>query len=733
MAKTVKSKDDLVQYTDRAINELVYPKYKLQKAYNYYNGIRDAEQFRYLEENFGIGNPTSIEFTPLIRKHVDALIGEYLETPILPKVTCKDSTTLSNIARDKHLKIVDEVFRYLQGHLNNTLLSFIEGRGTTDKAIEYQLNKIVQDIDKNYISEYEVAAQNLVEYIMQSRHTDMTEKLKNLFKDLLITGYAYYKVKPSFSGNNIEIEVLDPLNTFVDRNVQSVYIKNSYRAVVRKWMTKAQILNHYGEFLSKDDRKDIERMEESGFDTGSYYVRNFTDQATGFPMTDGLEAGKEVVPGFPSDEYRISEYRLIPVYEVEWVEADKEGDKYIMNRYETIRIGNELYIYNDDGKSKNVVRSADAPTFCTLSTSGLYFSTRSSEPYSLVLACSHLQDKYDILHFYRDSLIANSGTQGDWVDISMLPVELGVNFTERLQKFLAYKKAGSAIINTSQEGRVYNNNTSFAGYDDTLKSDAIEGIEIAIERTENECSSISGVFRERLNGISERDAVSNVKVGISNSFTVTKQFFQQMDLLVNEILIDSLNVAKIVYKKGKTGALILGDKGVKIFTALPEYFTVTDFDIHIASSTSVLQDMELIKAIIPEFIKAGNIDPATLIEALTARSLTELKANVNASLQRQKDENNMVQNLQQQVEQMTQQLQETQQQLQQAQQKVETLNEQKIQLEQEALNAKNQVDWYNAHTERNYKEGMVEVNQGKVAVEIGQLNDGDARNDKVKF
>ena len=88
MSAKQRSDDYLIEKIDKAVNELVFNKWKLQKAYNYYNGKRDAEQFRYLEENFGIGNPTSIEFTPLIKKHVDALIGEYLDIPILPKVSC---------------------------------------------------------------------------------------------------------------------------------------------------------------------------------------------------------------------------------------------------------------------------------------------------------------------------------------------------------------------------------------------------------------------------------------------------------------------------------------------------------------------------------------------------------------------------------------------------------------------------------------------------------------------
>jgi hypothetical protein len=44
-------------------------------------------------------------------------------------------------------------------------------------------------------------------------------------------------------------------------------------------------------------------------------------------------------------------------------------------------------------------------------------------------------------------------------------------------------------------------NTIFNGFDDTLKSQAVQAIELAIQSVEQTTSSITGVFRERLNGI----------------------------------------------------------------------------------------------------------------------------------------------------------------------------------------------------------------------------------------
>ena len=402
-----------------------------------------------------------------------------------------------------------------------------------------------------------------------------------------------------------------------------------------------------------------------------------------------------------------------------------------MDRYEGVRIGETIFIHTDI--AKDVIRSMDNPSFCTLSTSGIYYSTRNAEAYSLVLACANLQDKYDILHFYRDNLIANSGTAGDWLDLSMLPTALGVDLPERIQKWIAYKKGGVALVDTSQEGRAFNNNTSFAGFDDTIKVQTIQAIDLAIERTENTCSSITGVFRERLNGIQQHDAVSNVKVGIKNSFTVTKQYYQQMDLLTTELLIDCLNQAKIVFKNGLKGSIILGDKGVRIFTALPEHFTVTDFDIHIASSTNIIQDMELIKQLIPEFIKAGNIDPSIIIEAITSRSLTEMKDNISRSMRKQKDEMNNMGQLQQQVEQLTQQLQQAQSQLQQAQNKIESLNEAKLQLEKAKIESDSQVNWFKAKADKQFKESSAENDSKRVELEAAQMYDGNMHNNEVKY
>lgn len=722
------TKDELIDKTDKAINELVYSKTDLQKAYNYYNGIRDADQFRYLEEVYGANTPTTLHFTPLIKKHVDALVGEYLGTPIIPKIFCKDSDTINNIDREKQLKIAQEMHNYLKGHLQNAILKFVNGKDIDDGLVKQQLKRIVEDINNSFTSEYEIAAQNVIEYIMQSRDTDMITVLRDLLLDLLITGYAFYRVEPSVERNNVKIKALSPLNTFIDRNFESPYIKNSYRVVVRSWMTQAQILNKYGKEMSENDRKNLDDKWGDIYDTAMYYIK--LHNSSGMPITPGLQAGTEVTPGYPDSQTGLTN-ELIPVYEVEWLETD---ENFVMQRYESIRIGEEIYILR--GKNEKVMRSKSNPSYCSLSVNGIYFLNRGLKPYSMVLACAHLQDQYDLLNFYRDNLIANSGTVGDWIDLTLIPQELGVTLPERLIKWQSLKKQGLGVLDSSQEGRLASGqaplNTIFNGFDNTVKAQAVQAIQMAIDAVEQTTSSITGVFRERLNGIEQRDAVTNIKQGVANSFIITKQYYHQMDLIVNEMLLDCLNLAKVVFKNGLTGTIILGDKYQKIFTAHPEYFTLTDYDLRIITSTDIVKDLEQIKAIIPEFVKSGGLPPDIIIEAITSKSIPDLKYKVKRAMQAQKDENNQISQLTQQLEEAQNQMKQMQSELQKAQNQVESLNQSKLQLEQQDLKMKYQLEWYKANTDRDYKEDMAEEAKRRTELEIKQMYDGNPYNDIVK-
>ena len=725
-----KKEQEIIDTIDRAINELVYEKTQLIKAYNYYHGKRDPEQFRHLEENYGIGTPTSVEFIPLTRKHIDVLIGEYLSTPVLPRISCKDSDTLSNINKDKQTEINNRIAKELNSHLRESISAILQGKPAPQpKEVEQKLNNTEQIIEQNFISEYEIAGQNIIDWAMQSRAVDFANQRKILLTDLLVTGTGYYKTYCTPEKTNVTLEVLNPINTFIDRNPESPYLKESARAVVRRYMTKDQILAKYGDVLTSDDLEELETIQDYSVDgSTTTYLRSY-DSVTGNTISDGILGGFEVTPLLPYERNMSKYLRVFPVYEVEWLKTEKEKNGYIVNRYEGVRIGTTIYI--PTGKSENVIRSMDNPKKCSLSVNGMFYSDRNGDPYSLILKTANLQDKNDILFFYRDNLISESGSSGDWLDIAHLPKFLGDDVQERLLKWKAYKKQGVALYDSSQEG-LQVINTTFAGYDDTIKLDAIQAIDLAIQRNEEMCSMITGVFREKLGGVEQKDAVTNVQLGVRQSGYITKQYYQVMDLMTREMLLDLLNLTKIAFKKGISGTLILGDRLNKIFTALPEHYTVTDYDIHIADSAEIMKEQETIKQLSMELTKNNLLDPDTLIEIVTATGLTRMKADVKASLDKKKKENDEVGQLSQQVQQLDQQLQQTTNEAQKLQKEIERLNAEKLQLEKDRLKYEQELEWFKAKDQSSFNASKLEWEKKRVQLEAAQLLDNNSRNDEIR-
>lgn len=145
-----------------------------------------------------------------------------------------------------------------------------------------------------------------------------------------------------------------------------------------------------------------------------------------------------------------------------------------------------------------------------------------------------------------------------------------------------------------------------------------------------------------------------------------------------------------------------------------------------------MKEMQNIQQVIIELIKSGQLDPDMIVDALTARSLTELKVKVTKAFSKKKKEMNEMGQLQQQLEQLQQQNQQLQQQLQQAQGKIESLNEAKLEIERQKVQNEADINWYNARTQRDKSQSDAENDTKRTDIEYAQLFDGNQMNNEVK-
>lgn len=733
ISKAQKGSDEyLMDWCDYVIGDLVKEKTHLFKAYNYFNGVRDHYQYQHLEENFGVGNPTSVSFTPLTRKHIEAIVGEYLTTKPKPKVACKDKKTLTNIFRDKQLEIARKQKEYLSKFLETAIYEAImnngnqndQSRKAQDAEISRELQELIDGVNRNFISNYEIAAQNLIQFILQDRRIDFINKIEQLFLDLLISGEAYYQVVPTYAKTGFRIQTDSVLNTWVKKNLHSRYMKDGYEGVVRKWMSVEEIEIKFGNSLTKDDLDSL-RSYVGHRENDEHYVL-ITGQGH---LNPGMLHGEGVHPTEDdvTPNYNSIRWNLIPVYEVEWIDSIKEDGKYTGKSYHVTRIGDDIYILDEADKCQ--IRDLDEPDIPRLSINGIWYTNGYGNPYSLMLATADLQDNYDMLLYQKDNLIALAGTTGGIVDVAALPEFLGDKLEERLMKYQAYRKIGLAVIDSSQEGQ-QNINTIYNGFDDTKGLSAIQYIQMAVSMIEDTVSSITGVFRERLGGIEQRDAVANVEVGMQQSYIITKRYYNAMDTLVEEMISDCIDIAKIVYKDGLTGQIVLGDQK-EIFTILPKYYTTTSFDIQLADSAEILKEQELIKQLAMQLAGQAQVDPELLLIVSTSKSLTEMKELTLKAIREKKIENNQVAQLTQQLEEAEKNMQQMQKQLEASTRELTRLNTKKLAIEEQNNRAQQSIDYQKVQNDYEIKSRELDLIEQRNKLEAIQLVDDNPQNDEI--
>lgn len=277
-------------------------------------------------------------------------------------------------------------------------------------------------------------------------------------------------------------------------------------------------------------------------------------------------------------------------------------------------------------------------------------------------------------------------------------------------------------------------NTIFNGYDDTIKAQSIQAIELAMQSIQQQVSMITGVLPEAMAQYEQRDAVSNVQLGVRTTMLLTKQLFKAMDTVYKEANYDMLNLAKLVWPDGITGTIVLGNKA-QIFTALPEHYTVTDFDVHIEDSAKSFQDRQALVAISGELVRGGAADLEDVTNIMTASSMTELKRNIDRSIAKKKAENNMLNQMQQQIQEYEQAMKEMQNNLKtmqqenmQLQKQVEANNQTKLELEAQRI----AIEKERVRNDKEYNDKSIEVKQQQVQAQVAQIYDANPYNDKIK-
>jgi hypothetical protein len=674
---------------DYNIAQLVYERDHIRKARNLYEGVRDEEEFKYLQETFGIETPLALKMTPLVKTRVDVLLGILLDETFTYRVTVNDSISIDDINKQKIEEKVKRIRLKYQEQLDTNQKNIQQGRPVeVDFVTQKYLKSVDGLINETFISSFEIAAQSLITFFSQDPTVDLKQKVKLLFLDLLVTGEAYYKTYVNKIGTDPILDIIKPENIFFNKNTNDQFMStgnkpNVHRVVHREYMKSEEILTRWGHLLGKEDKEDIFGKVPLKGTGNTNIVRSAREIEYSNKNVDGI-IGK-------TNQYTRNGTDYIPVYYVEWLanneitldEEEKDDlqvvndskaqskeyseyfgkdrgtgkvrDKaYRLDKYEGIRIGYNIYV--NCGKSRHSVRSIGSPWQTKLSYNGVGYNERNGESYSLAWSLKDLQDSFDIIMFFRDNLIANSGVDGSRINLAAIPKVLGTDFMERLLKFMALRKQGIELIDPTEDGA-----TLFQHYGEfraSMDGNVIASLNAVLETIQAQADIVSGVNRYMYQAAEVRDAVKNVKAGQQTTSLITKDLFELIHTTRRYVILDLINRARYSYIKGKRGSYIVGHRSV-LFDIQAKDFCFTDYNIQVVNSSAENAKLEKLSAAVPELIIAGAIDPEVLVQMIMSDSTTEILQLITQSIRERKESNSQVGQLEGQVEQMTTEIKDT--------------------------------------------------------------------------
>ena len=133
---------------DYHIYRLVEEKTHIKQARNYYEGTRDAKEFAYLTENFGVGSPSKLGFTPLVKPRIDVLVGMMLQEQVKYMVRYNDNHTIESIEEEKMVGFLNSLFEFI--HKES------QGEGELTRPLtEKQIEAIKSQYGSKYKSNFE--------------------------------------------------------------------------------------------------------------------------------------------------------------------------------------------------------------------------------------------------------------------------------------------------------------------------------------------------------------------------------------------------------------------------------------------------------------------------------------------------------------------------------------------------------------------------------------------------
>lgn len=691
---------------------------------NLYNGKANVEDMKLILNPGGLEKffvPDAIQHYPIITPRINVLVGEEKRRKFDWSVEIINPDTLSKIKQDKK-KLVDQ-----------KLMEMLES-DVSDEELEQELVKYGDYINFDYQDIREKRANLLMKnYIAK---LNMKYLFQQGLKDALIFGEEIYMF--DIINGNVTFEKLNPTKVHTLRSGFSNKIEDSDIIVLDDFWSPGKIQDTFYNDLSEiqvknlDDEvttpgandKNLDGMSEAIDDEEGYRLMNRLGfdsylNSTGVYDSEGSLSSRgsykdtrgniRVIRMFWKSMKKVAKVtyfdqlgkKQVKFRSEEYIANEAMGETikwlWVPQWWKGVKVGKDTYLQIKPREIQ--YNKMNQPSFNSCGIIGQVYNTSDSESVTMVDRAKPFQYLFDI-SWYRVNE-ALSKYMGSIVELDLAKVPKGWTVTKWL--YFA-RKSGISVVDSFREGQKGMAKGKLAGAVGNTTGRVLEQrvgdfIQVHMEMMEYakaQMDEITGVTRQRLGQMENRETVGGIERAVSQSNHITEELFTMHDYCKKRCFELLIETAKIALKGQSIKFSYIADDMTRQLAEIDgDEFAEEEYGLVVSNEDAINQMQQKLDGMVQMGLQNQMISFSSAIKMYNSSSMREIQRLI------EKDEQQMKETQAKQAEDQNKQMQAQMEQQAMKDQQEMNLDLQKFNREDET---KRYIAELNAETQRIQKE-----------------------------
>lgn len=614
-------------------------KVEATRLYNIAAGYLVESDYTHVTDPLGVhnrpelsGNPARMENMDIVTPILLLLLGEKTKRPNQYITFAKNSDFPSQKIQQQYKLWETNIHQMFVNELIK-LGMFVPGQTDPQTGQPIQEPQSSEEIDmqlSNMSDWMAIQAQEALDYIRYYNELDRT--FRKGFYDWLVTNSVYSYKDVRYDNTVYEIIHPNEMEYLIGGNVD--FIERADAVKRTQYLSINQIIDNYRDLdgMSPEILDDLERHGTSFRDvntqkyfsqTDVFYDRMFGSQPFDVTNGDTIEVchlvwkSNQLIKICEGEDIFGNPYKETYDEDYEAVEGEKVTEQYIGQNWEGYMLGGKYVLGVQPIPISRT--SMNNESDCYLPYNGRIFHSRDAKAKSTVKKLEEFQKMFNTTYFHLRKVMNKNKDKLTILPLGMIPDKAG--WDEFTMMYYA-DTLGFLFVDDSDTKAMQS--LQYVKVLDMALNDYIKYIYGQLAQIKTDAEECVGINRQRMGESMASDAVANNADATTRSVITTEELFVEYDEFEEKDLQGLMDISKYAFVKGKKASYVSSDGKVKYLELNPESYMGIDVGVFVKNGGQEAQKLREFKQSAFAFAQ-NQMKPSLVAKIVDSDNLAKLE------------------------------------------------------------------------------------------------------------